>query len=71
MAARGRSVSLGGKALADAAVERFSAARVLFMSGHAEGAILRKGQLDPGARLIAKPFALEDLASEVRAALMA
>ncbi len=62
---------LGGKVLADAVIERFPDARVLFMSGHAEGAILRKGQLDPGVRLISKPFALEDLANEVRAALMA
>ncbi len=43
----------------------------LFMSGYPEGALDRHGRVEPGMRLLTKPFELEDLAAEVRDALQA
>lgn len=40
--------------------------RVLFTSGYAEGGIVQGGQLDPGIRLLSKPYSGEDLARKVR-----
>ena len=44
-------------------------ARVLFMSGYAEDAIVHHGVLDPGTRFIAKPFSTAELGRRVRAVL--
>jgi len=43
--------------------------KVLFVSGHAEEAIARRGVLDPGRNLLPKPFTPEDLLARVRRTL--
>ncbi len=42
---------------------------VLFMSGYTENAVIHNGRLDPGVRLLEKPFTTNKLAEAVRAAL--
>jgi hypothetical protein len=39
------------------------------MSGYSEDAIVHQGRLDPGVRLLQKPFQNDELASQMRAAL--
>lgn len=60
---------LTGKQLADEVSRRWPELRVLFMSGFTEHAMHSHGLLDPGARLLAKPFRKIDLARAVRRAL--
>ncbi len=43
--------------------------RFLFTSGYTEGDIEKRSLLEPGARFIAKPWTIADLARQVRAAL--
>jgi len=43
--------------------------KVLYMSGYAENSILHQGRLDPGVRLLMKPYRQETLAHAVREAL--
>jgi PAS domain S-box-containing protein len=62
---------LNGKALADEAARRWPAMRIVFMSGYSEDAIIHHGRLDPGVRLLAKPFRKVDLARALREALEA
>ncbi len=57
---------IGGKAIAEALSRAAPDVPVIYMSGYAEGAIIQDGQIDPGFRLIAKPFLLGDLTREVR-----
>jgi CheY-like chemotaxis protein len=56
-----------------ATAQRLTAARpelrVLYMSGYTDNAIMHHGVLDPGIRLVEKPFTVEKLAGAVRAAL--
>jgi FixJ family two-component response regulator len=42
---------------------------VLFMSGYTESAVIHNGRLDPGVRLLEKPFTSSALANAVRKAL--
>ncbi len=42
---------------------------VLFMSGYTENAVIHNGRLDPGVRLLEKPFTTSELAEAVRQAL--
>jgi signal transduction histidine kinase/ActR/RegA family two-component response regulator len=42
---------------------------VLFMTGYTRNAIVHNGVLDQGIRLISKPFTLDELARELRAAI--
>jgi PAS domain S-box-containing protein len=42
---------------------------VLFMSGYTENAVIHNGRLDPGVRLLEKPFTTSKLAHAVRLAL--
>ncbi len=48
---------------------KIPAAKVLYMSGYAERAIVHEGRLDAGVRLIQNPFDLDDLAKQIRAAI--
>jgi len=42
---------------------------VVFMSGYTDDAIVHHGILEAGIRFLPKPFAMEDLAAQIRAAL--
>ena len=57
--------------LAAKARERFPKLRVLFTSGYTENAVIHNGRLDPGVKLLNKPYGRADLASAVRAVLAA
>lgn len=63
--------SMNGRQLADAALQRRPSLKVLFTSGYSNEAIMRGGQLDAGALLLAKPYRKSDLARMIRAALAA
>jgi PAS domain S-box-containing protein len=60
---------LNGRELAELARAQHPGLRVLFSSGYAEDAIVHHGRLDPGVRLLNKPYRREELASRVRAVL--
>ncbi|WP_126173626.1 response regulator [Altericroceibacterium xinjiangense] len=55
-----------GAVLADRARHVRPDLKVLFTTGYARNAIMRRNRLDPGVELIAKPFAYADLAARVR-----
>jgi PAS domain S-box-containing protein len=61
--------AMNGRELADEAVRRRPALKVLFTSGYTEDAIVHHGRLDPGVLLLAKPYRKSDLARMVRVAL--
>lgn len=44
---------------------------VLFMTGYSRNAIVHNGVLDEGVRLISKPFTVDELSRELRAAIVA
>ena len=58
---------LNGRQMADAARERRPDLEVLFMTGYAESAAIADGFLEPGMAMITKPFAMEALATRIRA----
>ncbi|MDR3536862.1 MAG: ATP-binding protein [Acetobacteraceae bacterium] len=58
---------MNGRQLADAARVGRPDLRVLFITGYAENAVFGNGMLEPGMQLIVKPFAMEVLASRIRA----
>jgi len=58
---------LNGRQLADAARVHRPGLRVLFITGYAENAALGNGMLNPGMQVLTKPFALDVLASKIRA----
>jgi len=60
---------LNGRQLADAARALRPDLMVLFMTGYAENAALASGFLEPGMEMITKPFAMEALATRIRAIL--
>jgi PAS domain S-box-containing protein len=60
---------MNGRQLADEALRRRPALKVLFTSGYARNAIVHHGRLDPGVQLITKPFAFSGLAVKIRAVL--
>ncbi len=43
--------------------------RVVYMSGYTEDAVIQQGRLDPGIRMLQKPFRQEELAAQIDAAL--
>jgi signal transduction histidine kinase len=63
--------SMNGRELADAALQRRPALKVLFTSGYSDEAIIHKGRLDAGVLLLAKPYGKSDLARTIRASLAA
>jgi len=63
--------SMNGRQLADIALRRRSALKVLFTSGYSKGAVVHHGQLDADALLLEKPFRKSDLARMLRAAIAA
>jgi PAS domain S-box-containing protein len=60
---------MNGRELADIAVRRHPRLKVLFTTGYSRDAIVHHGRLDPGIRLITKPFTFKDLAKRVRQCL--
>jgi PAS domain S-box-containing protein len=58
---------LNGRQLADQARERRPDLKVLFITGYAENATLANGFLDPGMEMITKPFAVDALATKIKA----
>ncbi|MDV3481153.1 PAS domain S-box protein [Sphingobium yanoikuyae] len=58
---------LNGRQVADAARDLRPALKILFMTGYAENAALASGFLEPGMEMITKPFAMEALATRIRA----
>jgi signal transduction histidine kinase/ActR/RegA family two-component response regulator len=62
---------INGRQLAAEAVKRYPELKVVYMTGYTRDAIVHNGMLDPGIRLISKPFTVSDLDREVQAALNA
>ena len=62
---------LNGRKVADAARAARPDLPVLFITGFAENAVVGDGPLEAGMALIAKPFAIDALATRVRAMLAA
>jgi len=60
---------LNGRQVADAARLLRPGLKVIFMTGYAETAATAQGFLEPGMALIAKPFAMAELAAKIRAAV--
>jgi len=60
---------MNGKELAGQLRSARPAMRVLYMSGHSDSAIVRRGVLAPGVALLFKPFTIEDLTQKVREVL--
>ena len=60
---------MSGRDVAQAAASMRPGMAILFMSGYTEDAIVHHGRLDPGVRLLSKPFRRHDLAQKVSDAL--
>lgn len=60
---------MGGRQLAEEACRRRPGLRVLFTSGYTANSIVHNGRLDPGVRLLTKPYTRERLAHMIRQAL--
>jgi signal transduction histidine kinase len=60
---------MSGKELADRARAKYPALKVLYTTGYTQNAIVHNGVLDADARLLLKPYSLNDLARRVRAVL--
>jgi CheY-like chemotaxis protein len=57
---------INGKELVERALQIRPGVKVLFTSGYARNAIVHQGRLDPGVKLLTKPFTRAQLASRVR-----
>ncbi len=60
---------MNGRDLALEVQKRKPGVRVLFMSGHANHAIMHHGRLDQGIHFLEKPFRKNELSQKVREAL--
>ena len=58
---------MNGRQMADAARRIRPNLKVLFITGYAENAAIGNGHLEPGMHVLTKPFAMEMLASRIRA----
>ena len=58
-----------GRELANVLVKDRPDLVVLYMTGYTRNAIVHNGTLDPGVRLLSKPFTIEELGRELRAIL--
>ncbi|VWX60355.1 Hybrid sensor histidine kinase/response regulator [Burkholderiales bacterium 8X] len=57
---------MNGRQLADAARASRPGLKVLFITGYAENAVIGNGHLEPGMRVLTKPFTLDALALRIR-----
>jgi len=60
---------MNGRQLADAGRVLRPGLKVLFITGYAENAAIGNGHLEPGMHVLTKPFAMEALASRIKAIL--
>lgn len=60
---------MGGRQLAERALQIRPSLRVLFTSGYTENAIVHNGRLDTGVELLSKPYDRERLAAKLRRVL--
>ena len=58
-----------GRELASELVKERPDLAVLYMTGYTRNAIVHNGTLDPGVRLLSKPFTIEELGRELYAIL--
>ena len=58
---------MNGRQVADAGRAVRPGLKVLFITGYAENAVVGNGHLDPGMHVLTKPFAMEALASRIKA----
>jgi hypothetical protein len=58
-----------GRQLADAGLAMRPDLQVAYMSGYTRNAIVHNGVVDPGARLLIRPFTLDQLERERREAI--
>ena len=60
---------LDGRSVANALRHQHPEMRVLYVSGHAEEAIVKRGVLEAGIEFLPKPFTASSLLARVRAVL--
>jgi len=60
---------VGGREVADGLRRANPELKVIYMSGYADGEILKNGVLQPGTELLEKPFAFAALTEKVRRVL--
>jgi CheY-like chemotaxis protein len=58
--------NMNGRQLADAARATRSGLKVLFITGYAENAAVGNGHLEPGMKILTKPFPMATLTNKVR-----
>jgi signal transduction histidine kinase/ActR/RegA family two-component response regulator len=58
-----------GQQLIESIKETYPHLIVIFMTGYTRNAIVHNGMLDPGVRLITKPFTIDEISRELRAAI--
>ncbi len=58
-----------GRELADRAATMLPDLKILYTTGYTRNAVVHNGVLDPGTKLLSKPFGVDDLARKVRDAL--
>ncbi len=56
---------LNGRQLADRVSALSPATKVMYMTGYSRNAIIHHGRLDPGLKLLQKPFSRDDLAAQI------
>jgi signal transduction histidine kinase/ActR/RegA family two-component response regulator len=57
---------MNGRQLADEALRRQPALKVLFTTGYTRNAIVHQGRLDAGIQLLSKPYSFQELAAKIR-----
>jgi FixJ family two-component response regulator len=60
---------MSGRALAQELAKMRPTVKILYMSGYADNAFVRNGEIDEGTHFIGKPFTVGDLAHKVREVL--
>jgi signal transduction histidine kinase len=60
---------INGRQLAEQAVQIRPGIKVLFTTGYTRNAVVHNGVLDPGVKMLTKPYSLEQLSQSVRDAL--